>query len=128
MESANGNQSWNWAAFFLTPFWLLYRRLYACFAMYVVLSAGLVVIEELASMDAAAARAMHMGVAAVVGMFGNYLYRLHMQRKLASLDGNGTPEQQRIAAARAGGTSPIGPSLLLIVLVVLGLVAMTYPE
>jgi hypothetical protein len=67
-------------------------------------------------------------VAAALGLLGNYWYKLHMQRKLAALAGSGTPEQVRTALLRADGTSPVGPSLLLIAMVALYLVILTHPE
>jgi hypothetical protein len=128
MQARDGYQSWNWAAFFFTPYWLLYRRLYAYFAIYLVAIAGLIGIEVLFTISDAVARAMHIALAAVAGMFGNYGYRMHMQRKLSAVAGSGSPEQVRAALARAGGTSAAGPSLLMIAMVVLALFMLANPD
>ncbi|MGL6009421.1 MAG: DUF2628 domain-containing protein [Culicoidibacterales bacterium] len=83
-----GKVSWNWSAFFLGPLWLIYRKMYALAALWVFILLMTSVFG-----------------AFVLALMANRLYYLHATRIIAMQKiSRRTPEEQRIAIIRAGGT------------------------
>jgi hypothetical protein len=107
----------NWAAFFLTLTWLLYRRMYRFFWVGVAVWVGAVVLVTVAVVISVLAKlpililltmgglsfAVSIGVPVTYGRYGTYWYYLHLQRQLSQL----TPAGQADLAAvsRMGGTN-----------------------
>jgi hypothetical protein len=106
---------WNWAAAFLSIFWLLYRRMHKEFwitvGILVMWGAAEGVLEEAAQLGSEATRSIerigNFVFAAVMGMIGNGLYLRRVRRevlqsrRLFSAD----PQGQRAHLAKRGGTS-----------------------
>ena len=87
-----GSVSWNWPAFFVTIFWMLYRRMYAyAVLVWFVLPVVLIVVAGLVggiSGDASASISTYYLLHAIIGfivipMFANRLYYRHATRKIA---------------------------------------------
>lgn len=83
-----GKISWNWAAFFLGPLWLFYRKMYAQAALWLLILMFTNIFG-----------------AFLLAILANRLYYLHAtqfiaMQKISQL----SPEEQRIKIIRAGGT------------------------
>jgi hypothetical protein len=106
---------WNWAAAFLSIFWLLYRRMHKEFwitmGILVMWGAAEGVLEEAAQLAPEVARSIerfgNFVFAVVMGMIGNGLYLRRVRREvlqsrqLFSAD----PQGHRAHLAKRGGTS-----------------------
>lgn len=104
-EQKKSKQSWNWAAFFLTLFWMGYRKMYIYCWFYVGII-GVVTLSEYAfGVSGTLSNAVDVGLSFALGMQGNYLYKLHVQKKVRAITAMYTPEQADIELTRQGGTS-----------------------
>lgn len=117
---------WHWPAFFVTWFWLGYRKMWLWFFAYwivfpVVLSLLMVVlslVNETVGLIAYVA-----GLFIVPPLFANQVYFSHAKAKIAKATASsGDPSVQAQQAARFGGTSGI---LLFVILgiVIVGILA-----
>ncbi|MDO4770184.1 MAG: GYF domain-containing protein [Brachymonas sp.] len=118
-----GKLSWNWAAFFLGPIWLVYRKMYAHCAALLAASLALTALAQASgvSVEDILKWQMHAGpaISFLLGLFGNWLYRLHAQRKVRQIiEANGQSEQVRLLLARQGGVN-LTTALALLTLVML---------
>lgn len=128
-ERGGGSLSWNWPAFFVTWFWLLYRKMYMWWLLYwfglpIVLMLATGVVASTANPVMAAA--FYYGGYAliafiVVPMFANRLYYNHAKRKVAKMAATTlSEEQQGQELARAGGTS--GAIMIVVPFVLIALI------
>ncbi len=113
---ADGTSSrvrWNWAAAILGAFWLLYRKLYAPFAivMFIVVvdSLGGIALEEAGILPSAVVatwdRLSVWVYSAVIGCWGNYWYYKKFSRTLESATEQFVdPAEQELHLAQSGGT------------------------
>lgn len=100
--------SWNWAGFFLTFYWLGYRKLYIplfiTIGIYVAVATLLFLLlpVELYFINSL----IGFVLCFYVGMKGNTLYKNQLNRKLAELDTIPSSKQEKVELIRrAGGTS-----------------------
>lgn len=115
---------WHWPAFFVTFYWLLYRKMWGKAAIYFFLPYLVVtVVVGIASAFGSSAVVVAYG-AYVVGLFAlpalfadGIYYSVCKKRIKAALAANGTQQGQRILITQKGGTSNIA----LIIVCVLGL-------
>ena len=125
-ENQGGSISWNWPAFFISSFWLLYRKMWLnAFLYWIVLPIILTVITGFiaASSSAQAGGMFYYGTYLVIAfillpLFANKLYYRHAQgkvNKVASI--TSSPEQQRMELARIGGTSNVVLVVIPIILI-----------
>ena len=126
--SSGSKVSWNWPAFFITTPWLLYRKMWAWTAGYVlgvplamvvvILAITLVVKDE--ELAASIYMVSYLVVLFVLApMFANAVYFSHAKAKIqkvkAAVD---DVDQQRLQLARVGGTSGLGVLIALVVIVI----------
>ena len=108
----------NIAAFFLGVVWLFYRKMYS----YGFMSIGLIVVigmvEILLGIESSGA---NIGLAVAFGMFGNTLYRHHVDQQIAKTRQLGSGSVNTELENR-GGTNIVAGSILLVIW--LGLVAL----
>ncbi len=108
----------NIAAFFLGVVWLFYRKMYS----YGFMSIGLIVvigmIEIILGIESSGA---NIGLAVAFGMFGNTLYKYHVDQQIAKIHQLGSGSVHTELENR-GGTNLIAGSILLVMW--LGLVAL----
>jgi ribosomal protein L40E len=71
MKAQNKKTSWNWAAFFLTGYWFIYRKMYG-YAAAVLVAAFIVALI---------APVLIWGLYGVLGVYGNYLYMQSLEKK-----------------------------------------------
>jgi hypothetical protein len=119
----------NWAAFWLGLFWLLYRKMYGVFWITVGVVTGITVLESLVSrgdppkmLDSIIA----LATATFLGTFGTHLYYIHARRRIASLTADGRVDSQYLAGA--GGVSWVGVSIFVALCLAVGLLSLAHPE
>ena len=108
----------NIAAFFLGVVWLFYRKMYS----YGFMSIGLIVVigmvEIFLGIESSGA---NIGLAVAFGMFGNTLYKHHVDQQIAKIRQFGNSNVNTELENR-GGTNIVAGSILLVIW--LGLVAL----
>lgn len=107
--------SWNWPAFFVGFWWLLYRKMWLNALLYfllpyvLMLALGIISVLVRWTSDAfvIAWYAVYLPLIFVVfPMYANALYYMHCRRKIHTAQVRGTsPQQQLLDLARDGGTS-----------------------
>jgi len=132
-KSGGGSISWHWPAFFVSAWWLLYRKMWLnAFLYWMVLPTGLSILTIFvaAATGAEAAAIFYYGsyifiTFLLLPMFANRLYYKHAQakaNKVASV--TSSAEQQSAELARIGGTSGVILIIIPFILVAfLGIIA-----
>ncbi len=128
---------WNWAAAFLSIFWMLYRRMHKEFwiivGILVLWGAAEGVVEEMADLQAESTRSIerfgNFVFAVVMGMIGNGLYLRRVRREVLQSRSlfSADPQGHRAHLAKRGGTSwtaaLIGVAVLACVAVLAAMIA-----
>lgn len=103
--------SWNWSAFILAPFWLGYRKMYR---VLLVLFGVIIVADAILRMVFGRIPGIPDLVAGFVtalfcGLRGNALYKKHAERQIVTVMENTQNETERVQGIRQiGGTSDSG--------------------
>lgn len=108
----------NIAAFFLGVVWLFYRKMYSYGFMAIGLIVAIGMVEILLGIKSSGA---NIGLAVAFGMFGNTLYKHHVDQQIAKIRQFGNSNVNTELENR-GGTNLIVGSILLVIW--LGLVAL----
>ena len=108
----------NIAAFFLGVVWLFYRKMYSYGFMAIGLIVAIGMVEILLGIESSGA---NIGLAVAFGMFGNTLYRHHVDQQIAKTRQLGSGSVNTELENR-GGTNIVAGSILLVIW--LGLVAL----
>lgn len=113
MEQTSRNSSWNFASFFLTLFWLGYRRLYK--ELFIVLGLFFVVefIVLFSKLDIIYLQSANFGLGAatavVMGLFGNNFYRRQVEKKVTLFRNEaGSQDEKEMLLRGKGGPSTGG--------------------
>jgi hypothetical protein len=108
----------NIAAFFLGVVWLFYRKMYSYGFMAIGLIVVIGMVEIFLGIESSGA---NIGLAVAFGMFGNTLYKHHVDQQIAKIRQLGSGSVNTELENR-GGTNLIAGSILLVIW--LGLVAL----
>ena len=108
----------NIAAFFLGVVWLFYRKMYSYGFMAIGLIVVIGMVEIILGIESSGA---NIGLAVAFGMFGNTLYKHHVDQQIAKIHQLGSGSVHTELENR-GGTNLIAGSILLVIW--LGLVAL----
>ena len=108
----------NIAAFFLGVVWLFYRKMYSYGFMAIGLIVAIGMVEILLGIESSGA---NIGLAVAFGMFGNTLYKHHVDQQIAKVRQFGNSNVNTELENR-GGTNIVAGSILLVIW--LGLVAL----
>jgi len=108
----------NIAAFFLGVVWLFYRKMYSYGFMAIGLIVVIGMVEIFLGIESSGA---NIGLAVAFGMFGNTLYRHHVDQQIAKTRQLGSGSVNTELENR-GGTNIVAGSILLVIW--LGLVAL----
>jgi hypothetical protein len=108
----------NIAAFFLGVVWLFYRKMYSYGFMAIGLIVAIGIVEILLEIESSGA---NIDLAVAFGMFGNTLYRHHVDQQIAKTRQLGSGSVNTELENR-GGTNIVAGSILLVIW--LGLVAL----
>lgn len=115
-KTQNSTVSWNWPAFVVTGFWLLYRKMWLnallyWFALPIVLTLLSVAVSFAAGEVAGNIfyYATYLSISLLlVPMFANWIYYRHAQGKVGKVASvTASAEQQAAELARIGGTSSV---------------------
>ena len=108
----------NIAAFFLGLVWLFYRKMYRYGFMAIGLIVAIGMVEIFLGIESSGA---NIGLAVAFGMFGNTLYKHHVDQQIAKVRQFGNSNVNTELENR-GGTNIVAGSILLVIW--LGLVAL----
>ena len=106
----NQGISWNWAAFFLSFFWLGYRKMY----MYIFIILGLFLLYDIiivfSGLDFGPDGTIGITAGVVCGLLGNYLYLMHANKEIKRVNEQqqGSDEFVQAELQQRGGTSWLG--------------------
>ncbi|MFC4622822.1 DUF2628 domain-containing protein [Comamonas nitrativorans] len=104
----DGGNSFNVAGFFLGPAWLLYRKMYRpagliLAALLIETMLEIILFPDMSeSTSTALSRAIGLGVAGLIGTFGNGWYKTHVEKAVSDLQAIHAPAESYV---RQGGTS-----------------------
>ena len=97
MDDSGKSISWNWAAFFMGIYWMIYRKMYFKAAAFFILSL-------VASFTPYIGGILYLAVLVGIGVYGNALYqdqiRVNMEKTKGLL-----PEAKELIAMKRGGTN-----------------------
>ncbi len=98
-----GRNTWNWAAFFLSLFWLGYRKMYGTLlvilSIYVVIDLTVVLLEvDSAVIDSSIGLAMSI----MLGIHGNQMYRNHAKRQVKKIKAKYGDKAEAMVSLRSG--------------------------
>lgn len=133
IKTENNIVSWNWPAFFLTSYWLLYRKMWLnAFGYWFVLPVVLAVLSAIVGLigGETASDFFYYGVYLLIAfvfapIYANRIYYRHAQNKINKVAAiTSSAEQQSEELARIGGTSKVVLIILPFILVaVVGILA-----
>lgn len=75
MKRQGKTTSWNWAAFWVTPYWMMYRKMYGYAAA--VLAADIII----SLIGSTFLSLLAFGAYIALGILGNYIYMKHLENK-----------------------------------------------
>lgn len=114
LADPSGETGMNWAAFFLTAFWLAYRKMYAATFIFYGVAVALAVLQQVVfvlmlgapSVPPGVGLIVNIAIAIVCGLCGNGWYLAHTRRKIADSKAKGLGgEHLMYDLVRRGGTS-----------------------
>lgn len=121
--------SWNWLAFFFPIPWLFYRKMYLFGLVFMIGAAVFEAAIEFATSSAPASRGSQMLYRMILGVFGNLLYRRHLQGVLAKVNSLQLPSDERLAALKKrGGVSTWACVAVIVVPAILHILAATLSQ
>lgn len=114
MQYSSKKLSWNWCAFLVPVYWLLYRKMYMYAAVYFILSFILAFMGGLGFV-----------LQILLGMFGNFLYMKNIESLAAAAKNLEETEKQKFIAKK-GGVSKLAVIAWMAFGVVVGLLIGTF--
>lgn len=108
MKSQQKKTSWNWPAFFFSPYWFIYRKMYGCgivafiFALLATALADIVLIPVLS-----------LGVYISIGIFANYIYMQRLEKKANQAKSINEPYKTQFIQSN-GGVSGVALAIAII--------------
>ncbi len=95
----------NVAAFFLGAIWLIFRKMYAYAAIFLVLVAVDIAVEMFYPLPESLGHAVNIAIAVTFGVLGNSWYKAYAAKKVNQISASFLPEQVPAELARQGGTN-----------------------
>lgn len=128
-SAGKAGASWHWPAFFITFFWMLYRKMWGVAAAYVVLMLASYLILPTVGMLAGGVGGMlvmslvHLvAVMVLPAVFANALYYRHCRSKIADTETLAhNPDARVRELERRGGTSEVAAAIGAIVTLLVGI-------
>ncbi|GAB6106606.1 DUF2628 domain-containing protein [Fusibacter bizertensis] len=96
-DVSESNLTWNWPAFWVTPLWLAYRKLY-------VHAAVILVISTLLRFMGGFGTLIGLGISIFVGLNGNAFYRNYVENHIENIKGL-LYEERQLYNKENGGTN-----------------------
>ncbi len=116
MKAQNKKTSWNWCAFLVTPYWLIYRKMYGYGAA--VLAVAFVIFL----IGSAFLSLLTLAGYIVLGIFANYIYMTYLESKANQVKSMTEPYRSQFIAQNGGANSTatiltiIGYSVLILII------------
>lgn len=132
LKSKNSKISWNWAAFFLGPFWFGYRKMYIpvvfIAVIYFLVDFSFYLIQYQFSEETylfdPIQNLLLFPLTILLSLFGNYYYIKHTNKNIDKLKLQPyNLEQKRTWLKRKGGTSWLGVAITLVIIFLYGIVS-----
>ncbi len=98
MEATNSKVSWNWCAFLVSIYWMVYRRMYLVALVYYV---GIGVITNIPYIG----WIMSIAIWICTGLFGNYVYYEVLKKRIAIADATMEPAKSEYIKKNTGVSS-----------------------
>lgn len=95
----NKQTSWNWSAFLVAPYWMIYRKMYAYGAIYLIINFLLVLIMPSVSSLISLAESVALGV------FANYLYMRFIENKASKATAMSEAQKMQFVIQNGGTNS-----------------------
>ncbi len=114
LYSAGNGAGFNWAAFFIAPLWIAYRKMYLVLLLFWSLICIEVMLEDMifinilehAEVPRLVDRGSGLLIAVICGLFANRLYLWHAKKKIAEAQSEGHEGEQLLwQISKRGGTS-----------------------
>lgn len=126
-DSGNARASWNWPAFFVTFWWLLYRKMWLSASLYIICFVVVVVILDKLTSSPLNAYLALSGIFLWIPISANALYHRHLKKLIlfaTTRFGNNEGDLKLIASK--GGTSNAGLAIG-VVTILAGIIAVVGP-
>jgi hypothetical protein len=121
-ERPESRVNWHWVAFFFAPFWFAYRKMYPW--LFGLIAIGFI---NFFFMPKLAANFINLTIAVLSALFAYPIYYRHARAKIARVkDSNADPSTLTEEIRRAGGTSPLALTLVIIGYVVVWVVIVVF--
>ncbi len=113
LPGSTARSGWNWAAWFFSGFWLLYRKMYkgaaiffgAVLAVSIAEEAYFRFILEMPELESAMDRVLNFVPGIICGLYGNAWYLSHANRAISKVHAEMPNDDVLDALAKRGGTS-----------------------
>lgn len=116
MRAQNKKNTWNWPAFLIAPYWMLYRKMYA----YGAAVLGISFVLSLLGTTIGSLLSLCGYIA--LGIFGNYIYMNFLEKKATQVKAMNEPYKTQFVMQNSGVNSTaailtaVGYALLVIIL------------
>lgn len=107
--------TWNWAAFFLNIYWLLYRKMY-------LQAGGLFLVKVVLNFIPYIGWLVSIGVSIAFSMYANSIYLDHVQKKLSEIN-TLDYSQREFDILKKGGTNIVLPLAIVIGIFIIVIIA-----
>lgn len=113
--------SFNGGALLFGFLWMAYRKMYKFCGIFMAVVIAETLLELALDLPSSLSSAISIAMTVCFGMFGNHLYKLHVEQKIREITAEGTPTQINAELARQGGTS-FGAAIgfLVVLIIILG--------
>ncbi|WP_416729836.1 DUF2628 domain-containing protein [Fictibacillus sp. JL2B1089] len=112
------DNSFNWAAFFLTLLWLGYRKMYTPILLVLAAFFAIDIIFLLMEIEGTLInRSLGAALSGWLGIGGNLLYKKHAQKQISMIEQGSISDKEKIHEIRKrGGTSKMGVFLAILMI------------
>ena len=118
-EQKSKKNTWNWAAFFLYPWWAAYRKMYGYASLCLAVIALAAICDFALGLNASISNCIGLALALAFGLNGNRWYRLRAEQRIKQIAPAGAADEAtRSRVAQAGGTSGWAVFLFIIAFIV----------
>jgi len=130
-KSQGSKPSWNFAAFFLSIFWLGYRKMYIPLAIIIgaffLMDFLIYIFYDQNTTDSiinSLNQSISIGIATSLGIFGNNFYMQHVNKRVTAIKEKAlSPEDKDVQLRKKGGTSWLGVFVALFALITYAILA-----
>ncbi len=126
-EKTGSSVSWNWAAFGFGVFWMAYRKMFLYAILTVFFIFTLNVLEVVLHFSPVLSFFLSVWLWIGFGLFGNYLYYLHVKKKIAEISIKYPDEEdQKLILQKEGGTSWLAVLAFILIFIIASIILNSY--